>query len=91
MHNFYLINSKLRKLDDINELEARIRGLEKETKFTNNKLDTALEKLPKDVLTRKDVRSVARDQVFDILNAADEKFMSTKYPQNIKQEINDIR
>lgn len=38
MRNFFIINSKLKKLDDIHELDIKVKALEKESKFISMKL-----------------------------------------------------
>ena len=48
MRNFFIINSRLKKLDQIHELDIKIKGLEKEQKFMSNKMDSVIQKLPKD-------------------------------------------
>lgn len=57
----------------MNELEARVRGLQKQLKFTNMKLDNVVEKLPKEgtSVTRNDVRIISKEMVFEIMNSAD--------------------
>lgn len=73
MKNFLLISNKLRKLEGVLELEHRIKALEKEQKFLAMKLDTVTEKLPKDAhsMTKSDVKVIAKEIVFDVLNAND--------------------
>ena len=42
MRNFFIINSRLKKLDQIHELDIKIKGLEKEQKFMSNKMDSVI-------------------------------------------------
>jgi ribosomal protein L9 len=66
MKNFQLISNKLRKFEALMELEQRNKTLEKEFKFLSMKVDTILEKLPKEgfSLNRNDVRLISKDQFF---------------------------
>lgn len=65
MRNFYIINSKLKRLDELQELDIKIKALEKEQKFMNNKMEAMAEKLPKDgSLSRNDMKIIAKDQIF---------------------------
>lgn len=47
MRNFYIIGTKLKKLDDITELDTKIKSLEKQFKFLSMKMETMSEKIPK--------------------------------------------
>ena len=73
MKNFLLISNKLRKLEGALQFEHRIKALEKEQKFLSMKLDTVTEKLPKDAnpMNKSDVKVIAKEIVFDVLNAND--------------------
>lgn len=89
MKNFLLISNKLRKLEGVLELEHRIKAVEKEFKFLAMKVDTITEKLPKDAhtLTKSDVKVIAKDLLFDTLNASDDKLTKTKYHIDLLAEI----
>jgi hypothetical protein len=89
MKNFLLISNKLRKLEGVLELEHRMKAMEKEHKFLAMKVDTITEKLPKDnhSLTKSDVKVIAKEIVFEVLNANDEKLSKTKYHTDLVAEI----
>lgn len=66
MKNFLLISNKLRKLEGLADLEQRNKALEKELKFLGMKVESIMEKMPKDShsLTKLDVKSIAKEQFF---------------------------
>lgn len=46
----------------------------------NSKMDAMAEKLPKDgTLSRNDVKLIAKDQMFEVLNTKDERLSSSKF------------
>jgi hypothetical protein len=53
------------------------------------KVDTIVEKLPKDAgsVTRNDVKLITKDIIFEVLNANDDKLSKTKYHAEILAEI----
>lgn len=53
------------------------------------KVDTITEKLPKDShsLTKSDVKIIAKELLFDTLNAPDDKLTKTKYHTDLLAEI----
>lgn len=93
MKNFLIISNKLRKLEGVLELEQRSKALEKEFKFLSMKVDTIVEKLPKDggSMNRNDVKSMVKDQFIDLFNTADDKLTKTKYHADILNEIAKLR
>lgn len=66
MKNFLLISNKLRKLEALSDLEQRNKALEKELKFLGMKVESIMEKIPKDShpLTKLDVKSIVKEQFF---------------------------
>jgi ribosomal protein L9 len=73
MRNFYIINTRLKKLDEINDLDLKIKGLEKELKFLSMKTETIAEKIPQEgsTLTKTDVKMISKEQIYEVLNSRD--------------------
>ena len=92
MRNFFIINSRLKKLDEIRELDIKIKALEKEQKFMSNKMDSMMEKLPKDgALNRNDVKMICKDQVYDVLNTKDDRLKTSKFNEDLLKEIHSLK
>mgnify|MGYP000067761529 CR=1 FL=1 len=63
MKNFLLISNKLKKLENLYDLEKKQKALEKDLKFLTMKVDTVSEKIPKDSagsLNRNDARNISK-------------------------------
>lgn len=73
MKNFLIISNKLRRLEGLFEYEQKQKALEKQFKFLTMKVDTIVEKLPKDSgsITRNDIKLIAKDIFFELMNSAD--------------------
>jgi hypothetical protein len=93
MKNFLLISNKLRKLEGVLELELRTKAIEKEFKFLAMKVDAITEKLPKEAhsLTKSDVKVIAKDLLFEVLNASDDKLAKTKYHNDLLAEVSRLK
>ena len=93
MRNFLIISNKLRRLEGSLELEQKQKALEKEFKFLTMKVETSLEKMPKDSgsVTRTEARNIAKEAMFDVLNSHDKKLTESKFNQDISAEINAIK
>ncbi len=93
MRNFFIINTKLKKLDEIQELDIKIKALEKEQKFMNNKMEAITEKLPKDGsnVSRNDIKLIAKDQVFEVLNSKDDRLNNCKYTEDLLKQIHSLK
>ena len=65
MKNFLIINNKIRRLENLQELEQKQKALEKEFKFLSMKVETIVEKLPREggSITRNDVKPLIKDQL----------------------------
>ena len=89
MKNFLLISNKLRKLEGLADLEQRNKALEKELKFLGMKVESIMEKIPKDShsLTKIDVKSIVKEQFFEIMNTAEDKIAKTKYHTELVAEL----
>ena len=51
------------------------------------KMETMSEKIPKEgsTVSRNDVKIIAKDQFFDILNSKDDKLKNSKFSEEIKK------
>ena len=70
MKNFYAINNRLKKLESLGDLDTKTKNIEKELKFLTTKVDSIVEKIPKDsnAVSKRDVINVCKDQIFDVFN-----------------------
>lgn len=58
----------------------------------SNKMDSMLEKMPKDgALNRNDVKMICKDTVFDVLNAKDDRLKTSKFNEDILNEIRNLK
>lgn len=55
-------------------------------------MDSIAERLPKDgSISRNDVKMIAKDQFFEVLNSKDDRFKTARYTEDIMKEINSVR
>lgn len=57
------------------------------------KVESIMEKIPKDShsLTKIDVKSIVKEQFFEIMNTADDKIAKTKYHTELMAEISKMK
>ena len=70
MKNFYVINNRLKKLESLADLETKTKNIEKELKFLTTKVESIVEKIPKDgnAVSKRDVINMCKDQILDAFN-----------------------
>lgn len=92
MRNFYIINSRLKRLDELGELDIRLKALEKEYKFLSNKVEMVIERLPKDPMAAKsEAKQLVRDQIYEIFNNKEERLMTSKYHEDLTKAIHALK
>ena len=59
----------------------------------NNKMEAITEKLPKDgsSVSRNDIKLIAKDQVFEVLNSKDDRLNTCKYTEDLLKQIHNLK
>ena len=95
MRNFLVISNKLNKLQGVLDMDQRVRALEKDHKFVAMKVDNLVEKMPKDAnkesMTRKDVRSISKELLFEVLNSGDQQLKQSKFSLDLEGQLAKLR